>query len=87
VSDWYKRRFNVELDPKREVIALIGSKEGIAHMPVAFLNKGDASLVPSPCYPPYMTGTILAGGRPVLAKPLKAAVKGKPGAKRSSAST
>lgn len=66
ISGWYKRRFNVTLDPDTEVLPLIGSKEGIAHFPLAFLNEGDYSLVPDPCYPPYKGGTILAGGKPYL---------------------
>ncbi|MDI6759147.1 MAG: LL-diaminopimelate aminotransferase [Candidatus Omnitrophota bacterium] len=66
ISDWYKRRFNVGLDPETEILPLIGSKEGIAHFPLAFLNEGDYSLVPDPCYPPYKAGTILAGARPYL---------------------
>ncbi|MDL1973113.1 MAG: aminotransferase class I/II-fold pyridoxal phosphate-dependent enzyme, partial [Deltaproteobacteria bacterium] len=64
VSDWYKRRFGVDLDPEREVIALIGSKEGIAHLPLAFVDPGDIVLVPNPAYPVYHIGTIFAGGRP-----------------------
>jgi len=71
ISDWYQRRFNVRLDPETEILPLIGSKEGIAHFPLAFLNEGDYSLVPDPCYPPYKGGTILAGGKPYL-MPLKA---------------
>ncbi len=70
IAAWYKRRFNVTLDPEKEILPLIGSKEGIAHFPLAFLNSGDYSLVPDPCYPPYKGGTILAGGRPYL-MPLK----------------
>ena len=62
IAKWYKERFNVTLDPKKEVLVLIGSKEGISHMPLAFVNPGDVSLVPEPCYPPYKSGTILAGG-------------------------
>jgi LL-diaminopimelate aminotransferase len=62
VADWYKRRFHVDLDPEKEVLALIGSKEGIAHVPLAFINPGDISLVPSPAYPVYNTATIFAGG-------------------------
>jgi len=64
VSDWYKRRFGVDLDPEREVIALIGSKEGIAHLPLAFVDPGDVVLVPNPAYPVYHIGSIFAGGRP-----------------------
>ncbi|MDD5078000.1 MAG: LL-diaminopimelate aminotransferase, partial [Candidatus Omnitrophica bacterium] len=71
ISRWYKRRFNVDLDAEKEILPLIGSKEGIAHFPLAFLDPGDVSLVPDPCYPPYKGGTILAGGRPYL-MPLKA---------------
>jgi len=66
IEGWYKRRFNVNLDPESEILPLIGSKEGIAHFPLAFLNTGDYSLVPDPCYPPYKGGTILAGGKPYL---------------------
>lgn len=64
IEGWYKRRFNVNLNPDTEILPLIGSKEGIAHFPLAFLNQGDYSLVPDPCYPPYKGGTILAGGKP-----------------------
>lgn len=66
ISDWYRRRFNVDLSPETEILPLIGSKEGIAHFPLAFLDSGEYSLVPDPCYPPYKGGTILAGGRPYL---------------------
>ena len=66
IAGWYKRRFNVSLNPDTEILPLIGSKEGLAHFPLAFLNQGDYSLVPDPCYPPYKGGTILAGGRPYL---------------------
>lgn len=64
IARWYKARFNVELDPDREVLPLIGSKEGIAHIPLAFINPGDVGLVPEPCYPPYNSGVIFAGGQP-----------------------
>jgi len=66
IARWYKRRFNVELDPETEVLPLIGSKEGIAHIPLAFINHGDEVLIPDPCYPPYKSGTIFAGGIPYL---------------------
>ena len=66
IARWYKKRFKVELDPETEVLPLIGSKEGIAHMPLAFINTGDYVLVPDPCYPPYKNGTIFAGGIPYL---------------------
>ena len=70
VSDWYKVRFNVDLDPKTEVLSLIGSKEGIGHIPLAFVNPGDVVLVPSPGYPVYPVGTLFAGGESYL-MPLK----------------
>jgi len=60
VADWYKRRFNVTLDPASEVLTLIGSKEGIGHIPLAFINPGDIVLVPSPGYPVYPVGTSFA---------------------------
>jgi LL-diaminopimelate aminotransferase len=62
VADWYKKRFKVKLDPKMEVLSLIGSKEGIGHMPLAFINPGDYVLVPSPGYPVYPVATLFAGG-------------------------
>lgn len=64
VAEWYKKRFNVTLDPETEVLSLIGSKEGIGHIPLAFINPGDIVLVPSPCYPVYPIGMAFAGGRP-----------------------
>ena len=60
---WYLRRFGVSLDPVSEVVALIGSKEGIAHFPLAFVNPGDVVLVPDPGYPVYHIATMFAGGR------------------------
>jgi len=66
IARWYKERFNVGLDPATEILPLIGSKEGIAHFPLAFINEGDYSLIPDPCYPPYKGGTIFAGGKPYL---------------------
>ncbi len=64
IADWYGRRFGVRLDPDTEVLPLIGSKEGIGHIPFAFVNPGDAVLVPDPGYPVYQATTILAGGEP-----------------------
>jgi len=64
VSNWYDRRFGVKLDPEREVLSLIGSKEGIAHVFFAFVDPGDVALIPDPCYPVYRVATILAGGEP-----------------------
>jgi LL-diaminopimelate aminotransferase len=62
VAHWYKKRFNTKLDPRTEVLSLIGSKEGIGHIPLAFVNPGDVVLVPSPGYPVYPIGTLFAGG-------------------------
>jgi LL-diaminopimelate aminotransferase len=62
VADWYKRRFHVTLNPADEVLTLIGSKEGIGHVPLAFVDPGDVVLVPSPGYPVYPVGTSFAGG-------------------------
>lgn len=66
VADWYMRRFGVELNPATEVVTLIGSKEGIAHMPWAYLDEGDVALIPSPGYPVYKVSTLLAGGTPYM---------------------
>ena len=71
VADWYKRTFNVDLDPRNEVLTLIGSKEGIAHAPLAFINPGDVALIPDPAYPVYRTATAFAGGEPVVMPLLK----------------
>ena len=65
VAAWYGRRFRVELDPDTEVMALIGSKEGIGHIAFAFLDPGDEALIPDPGYPVYGVSTRLAGGTPV----------------------
>jgi alanine-synthesizing transaminase len=62
IANWYKDRFNVDLDPKDEVLPLIGSKEGVAHLSLAFLNHDDMALVPSPAYPVHFNGVIMAGG-------------------------
>ncbi len=64
VAEFYERRKGVKLDPEREVISLIGSKEGIAHLPLAFVNDGDYVLVPDPGYPVYYSSTVLADGIP-----------------------
>lgn len=63
IANWYQERFGVELDPETEILPLIGSKEGIAHIPLAFVNPGDTVLVPEPSYPPYKSGSIFAGAR------------------------
>ncbi len=65
VAGYYARRFGVELDPDKEVIALIGSKEGLAHLAWAFVDRGDVALVSDPGYPVYGTHTLLAGGEAV----------------------
>jgi LL-diaminopimelate aminotransferase len=70
IAEWYERRFGVTLDPAKEVLPLIGSKEGIGHMALCFIEPGDLALVPDPGYPPYSLGTILAGGEPYF-MPLK----------------
>ena len=71
VADWYKERFNVDLDPDTEVIALIGSKEGIAHAPLAFIDPGDVGLFADPGYPVYPTSISFAGGEPYAVPILK----------------
>src|SRR5439155_20271781 len=72
IAAWYRTRFGVDLDPDTEVLPLIGSKEGIAHLAVAFVDPGDQALVSDPGYPVYGIGTALAGGEPV-SMPLSAA--------------
>jgi LL-diaminopimelate aminotransferase len=62
IAGWTRERFGVEVDPDSEVQPLIGSKEGIAHLPVAVVDPGDEVLVPDPGYPVYGVGTLLAGG-------------------------
>ncbi|HET7482359.1 MAG TPA: LL-diaminopimelate aminotransferase [Actinomycetota bacterium] len=66
IAQWYSKRFGVDLDPGDDVQPLVGSKEGIFHLPVAFIDPGDVALIPDPGYPVYETGTILAHGEPVL---------------------
>jgi aspartate/methionine/tyrosine aminotransferase len=62
VAAWVQRRFGVEVDPQREVLLLVGSQEGTAHLPLALLNPGDGALVLDPCYPSHAGGVLLAGG-------------------------
>jgi LL-diaminopimelate aminotransferase len=62
IARWYERRFGVTLDPDREVLPLIGSKEGIGHVALCFIDPGDVALVPDPGYPVYSVGTMFAGG-------------------------
>lgn len=71
VARWYEKRFHISFDPRAEVLALIGSKEGIAHIPLAFVNPGDYVLVPSPGYPVYRVSTLFAGGTPYFLPLLK----------------
>jgi LL-diaminopimelate aminotransferase len=66
IAEWYQKRFGVTLDPDTQVQPLVGSKEGIFHLPVAFIDPGDVALIPDPGYPVYETGTILAHGEPVF---------------------
>lgn len=65
VADWYDRRFGVSLDPDTEVLALIGSKEGLVHLVWALTDPGDVVLVPDPGYPAYATAALMAGAEPV----------------------
>ncbi len=62
IAEWYKQRFGVTLDPDKEVLPLIGSKEGIGHIALCLVNAGDLALVPDPGYPVYSIGTMFAGG-------------------------
>ena len=63
IADWYQRRFGVSVDADREVLPLIGSKEGIGHIALCFIDSGDVALVPDPAYPVYSVSTMLAGGQ------------------------
>ena len=63
---WCRKRFNINLDPEDEILALIGSKEGLGHVPMAFINPGDVVLVPNPAYPVYNSATIFAEGIPYM---------------------
>jgi len=70
IAEWYERRFGVTLNPAKEILPLIGSKEGIGHIALCFIEPGGLALVPDPGYPPFSMGTILAGGEPYF-MPLK----------------
>lgn len=70
-AHWYGQRFGVKLEAAKEVITLIGSKEGLAHFPLAYINPGDVVLYPSPAYPVYFSSTLMAGGEPVAMPLLK----------------
>jgi len=65
ISDWYKKWYDVILDPDTEILPLIGSKEGIMHICMTYLNEGDGALVPNPGYPTYKTAVTLAGGKTI----------------------
>ncbi len=64
VAQWYRKRFGVMLDPTKEVLPLIGSKEGVGHISFCLIDSGDVALVPDPGYPVYSMSTLLAGGKP-----------------------
>lgn len=61
MCNWYKRRYDVDLDPDKEAIVTIGSKEGLAHLMLACCDRGDTVLVPNPSYPIHIYGAIIAG--------------------------
>ncbi len=61
ITDWYRRRYDVDLDPNSEALPLLGSKEGLTHLALAYINPGDLVLVPSPAYPPHFRGPLIAG--------------------------
>ena len=63
ISEWYKKWYNADMDPATEILPLIGSKEGIMHICMTYLNKGDEVLVPNPGYPTYRSAVMLAGGK------------------------
>ena len=65
ISSWYKSIYNVNLDAEREVLPLLGSKEGIMHISMTYINPGDEVLIPDPSYPTYVAATKLAGGKVV----------------------
>ncbi len=62
IAEWYRRKFRVTLDPRTETLPLLGSKEGISHLTLAFLNPDDIALVPNPTYPVHFNGVVMAGG-------------------------
>ncbi|MFS8866538.1 aminotransferase class I/II-fold pyridoxal phosphate-dependent enzyme, partial [Synechococcus sp. H55.9] len=73
ITDWYRCRYGVELDPNGEVLPLLGSKEGLTHLALAYVDPGDLVLVPSPAYPAHFRGPMIAGGQiyPLLLRPEK----------------
>ena len=66
-----RRRFGVTLDPDKQILPLIGSKEGIGHVALCFIDPGDTALVPDPAYPVYAVGTMFAGGSQLHAAALR----------------
>ena len=62
-ADWYARRYGVEIDPRHEVVSLLGSQEGLAHIALSIVDEGDVVLVPDPCYPVFGDGPAIAGAR------------------------
>ncbi|HEY9646103.1 MAG TPA: aspartate aminotransferase [Chroococcidiopsis sp.] len=71
ITNWYDRRYGVKLDPDGEALPLLGSKEGLTHLAIAYVNPGDTVLVPSPSYPAHFRGPLIAGGviHPLILKP------------------
>ncbi|MDP8264268.1 MAG: LL-diaminopimelate aminotransferase [Candidatus Aceula lacicola] len=65
IADWSKKRFGITLDPATEIYPLIGSKEGLTHLPLGIINPGDKVLIPDPCYPAYRSSVMFAGGKVV----------------------
>ena len=63
IAEWFGKRFNVDLNPDNQILPLLGSKEGIAHIAFAYMQEGFMSIIPSPYYPVHMRGTVLAGGQ------------------------
>ncbi|HEY9803994.1 MAG TPA: aspartate aminotransferase [Leptolyngbyaceae cyanobacterium] len=63
ITNWYNRRYGVVLDPDSEALPLLGSKEGLSHLAIAYINPGDVVLVPSPAYPAHFRGPVIAGGK------------------------
>jgi LL-diaminopimelate aminotransferase len=63
ITNWYHRRYGVDLDPDSEALPLLGSKEGLGHLAIAYINPGDLILVPSPAYPAHFRGPVIAGGK------------------------
>lgn len=63
ITNWYHRRYDVNLDPDSEALPLLGSKEGLAHLAIAYINPGDLVLVPTPAYPAHFRGPVIAGGQ------------------------